>query len=303
MSPKARRRQCATMQSFEELAEEVPSFRAKQTEINDFTLRSIETGEAQKVARKRITIPVVVHVVYKRAQENISKTQVKSQITALNKDFRAQNPDTSNVPPVWQGLVADAKIDFKLATKDPDGKATDGITRTATDVDAFPISKNPVKKRSEGGAPAWPSDRYLNIWVCNLSEGLLGYAQFPGGPARTDGVVILHSAFGTTGTVQAPFDKGRTTTHEVGHWLNLRHIWADTIDCSGSDHVNDTPNAKGPNFGKPKFPHLSCNNGPNGDMFMNYMDYTDDVAMFMFSPGQVMRMNATLAGPRSSFGS
>ncbi len=288
------------MQSFEELAEESPSFRVNQGQINEFTSRSVETGEAQKVARRRITIPVVVHVVYKRSSENISKTQVNSQITALNKDFRAQNADATSVPPVWQGLVADAKIEFKLAKKDPDGKTTDGITRTATTRDAFPSFRNPVKKRSQGGAPGWPSDRYLNLWVCNL-DGLLGYAQFPGGPARTDGVVILYSAFGTTGAVQAPFDKGRTATHEIGHWLNLRHIWADTIDCSGSDFVNDTPNAAGPNYGKPTFPHLSCTNGPNGDMFMNYMDYTDDAAMFMFSPGQVTRMNATLAGPRSSF--
>ena len=303
MSPPKRRRQCGTMQSFEELAEESPSVRLNQTQINDFTARSIETGEAQKVARRRITIPVVVHVVHKRPAEDISKAQITSQITALNKDFRAQNPDHANVPSVWQGLVADPKIQFKLATKDPQGKATDGITRTSTNRDSFPAYKNPVKKRSEGGAPGWPPDRYLNLWVCNLADGLLGYAQFPGGPARTDGVVILYSAFGTTGAVQAPFDKGRTATHEIGHWLNLRHIWADTIDCSGSDHVADTPNASGPNYGKPTFPHLSCSNGPNGDMFMNYMDYTDDEAMFMFTPGQVMRMNAALAGPRNSFAS
>ena len=301
MSPAARRRQCGTMQSFEELAEQIPSFRANQTQINALTARSIESGEAQRIARRRVTIPVVVHVVYKRPQENISKSQINSQITALNKDFRAQNPDSSSTPGVWQGLVADAKIEFKLAKKDPEGKATEGVTRTATTRDSFAASGNPVKKRSEGGAPGWPSDRYLNLWVCNLGGGLLGYAQFPGGPSRTDGVVILHSAFGTSGTVQAPFDKGRTATHEVGHWLNLRHIWADTIDCSGSDQVNDTPNAEGPNYGKPSFPHLSCSNGPNGDMFMNYMDYTDDAAMFMFTPGQAMRMNAALAGPRSSF--
>ena len=301
MSPTQRRRQCGTMQSFEELAEESPSVRSNQAQINDFTARSIETGEAQKVARRRITIPVVVHVVHKKPVEDISKAQITSQITALNKDFRAQNPDHANVPPVWQGLVADPKIQFKLATKDPQGKATDGITRTSTNRGSFPAYKNPVKKRSEGGAPGWPSDRYLNLWVCNLADGLLGYAQFPGGPARTDGVVALYSAFGTAGAVQAPFDKGRTVTHEIGHWLNLRHIWADTIDCSGSDHVADTPNASGPNYGKPTFPHLSCSNGPNGDMFMNYMDYTDDAAMFMFTPGQVMRMNAALAGPRSSF--
>jgi hypothetical protein len=93
---------------------------------------------------------------------------------------------------------------------------------------------------------------------------------------------------------------GRSATHEIGHFLNLRHIWGDTPDCSGSDFVVDTPNAESSNFGKPKFPHVTCNNGPNGDMFMNYMDYTDDDSMFMFTPGQVSRMHTTLDGPRKA---
>jgi hypothetical protein len=223
---------------------------------------------------------------------------VKSGITALNRDFQAQNPDRSNVPAVWQGLVANPKIKFALATRNPKGQSTDGITRTQTNRDSFPPDDS-VKKASQGGASAWPTDRYLNIWICTLGDGLLGYAQFPGGPARTDGVVILNTGYGTTGTATAPFNLGRTATHEVGHWLNLRHIWGrDYVSCSDSDHVTDTPNQQGPNYGNPSFPQLSCNNGPDGDMFMNYMDYVNDKAMVMFTPGQVMRMNATLAGPR-----
>jgi hypothetical protein len=296
-----RRRQCGTMQVFEELAESVPSFRSNQLRIDEATQRSILSGRAQQITRREIAIPVVVHVVYKRQAENISKTQINSQISVLNKDFSASNGDIGNVPGAWSGLVGNAKIRFKLATRDPDGKPTDGVTRTKTDRTSFPATGDPVKKKSEGGVAAWPTKRYLNIWVCQLASSLLGYAQFPGGPARTDGVVILHSAFGTNGTVQAPFDKGRTATHEVGHWLNLRHIWADTMGCDGSDHVVDTPNAAGPNVGKPAFPHITCNNGPNGDMFVNYMDYSDDAAMFMFTTGQVARMSACLAGPRSSF--
>ena len=300
MSP-ARRRQCGTMQVYEELVEEYPSFRENQGRINDFIARSVASRATDKVARRLITIPVVVHVVYKRDVENISKSQINSQIAALNRDFRGTNPDRSKVPAAWSGLAADAKVEFALASKDPKGKPTNGVTRTKTSRNAFPANGNPVKKVSEGGVRAWPTSRYLNIWVCNLAGGLLGYAQFPGGPARTDGVVILYGAFGTQGTLFPPFDKGRTVTHEVGHWLNLRHIWADTIDCSGSDHVADTPNAAGPNFGKPTFPHISCQNGPNGDMFMNYMDYVDDAAMFMFTQGQSTRMNAALMGPRKSF--
>ena len=190
-------------------------------------------------------------------------------------------------------------IRFKLATKDPAGRPTSGVTRTKTTRESF-SDDDSVKSTRAGGADPWPRDKYLNLWVCALAGGLLGYAQFPGGPAATDGVVILNTAFGTRGTVRKPFNLGRTATHEVGHWLNLRHIWGDTEDCSGSDFVADTPNAAGPNYGKPKFPHISCSNGPNGDMFMNYMDYVDDDAMFLFTTQQVSRMNAALDGARGS---
>jgi hypothetical protein len=244
-------------------------------------------------------IQVVVHVVYRTDQENISDAQVKSQIAVLNRDYRATNPDRNQTPLVWKGLVTDPMVEFSLATKDPDGNATDGITRTQTDQSSFGDDDS-VKSAATGGNDPWPTDRFLNIWVCKLAGGLLGYAQFPGGPAKTDGVVILNTAFGTTGIATAPFNLGRSATHEIGHFFNLRHIWGDTEDCSGSDFVDDTPNAESPNFGKPTFPHISCGNGPNGDMFMNYMDYVDDDSMFMFSHGQVIRMQATLDGPRNS---
>jgi len=180
-----------------------------------------------------ITIPVVVHVVYNNASENISVAQVDSQIKALNRDYQAKNTDKSKVPVVWNGLVADVKIKFELATKDPKGNSTDGITRTKTAETSFGTDDG-VKSSATGGIDAWPTDKYLNIWVCNLGEGLLGYAQFPGGPAATDGVVILNIGFGTVGTAAAPYNLGRTTVHEVGHWLNLNHIWGDTNDCSGT---------------------------------------------------------------------
>jgi hypothetical protein len=297
MSPALKRRQCGAMQEYEHLLETHAGFRRNQKRAEEYTARAIESGEAERVMRKLVTLPTVVHVVYKRDQENVSDAQIKSQIDVLNKDFRAANPDRRSVPAAWKGLVADASSQFELAKRDPDGKATDGITRTKTTRGPFGTGDD-VKSKTSGGISPWPTDRYLNIWVCELGGGLLGYAQFPGGPARTDGVVILHSAFGTKGTATAPFNKGRTTTHEVGHFLNLRHIWGDTLDCSGGDRCPDTPNAEGPNYGTPTFPHVSCQNGPNGDMFVNYMDYVDDAAMFMFTAGQAARMNAALAGPR-----
>jgi Pregnancy-associated plasma protein-A len=293
------RRRCGTMQVHYRLLETDPNFRLRQADLERRISSRLAAGAA--VREGITTIPVVVHVVHKTAQERISAAQVKSQITALNKDYRAANPDASKVPAVWQGLVADPRVQFALATKDPAGKKTTGITHTVTTETSFGDDDG-VKARGTGGADPWPSDRYLNIWVCTLGGGLLGYAQFPGGPPRTDGVVILNRAFGTTGTAIAPFNLGRTATHEVGHWLNLRHIWGDTEDCSGSDFVADTPNAQHPNYGKPRFPHVSCHNAPNGDMFMNFMDYVDDDAMFLFTAQQVIRMQATLDGPRSSIG-
>ena len=293
------RRLCGAMEVHQRLLEADPTFRLRQVDLERATARRMTLGEARRPGIT--TISVVVHVVYNSASENISAAQIKSQITVLNKDYMAKNTDKSKVTSVWKGLVADAGIQFAFATKDPKGKPTTGITRTKTKRTSFGVD-DAVKSTAKGGINPWPTRRYLNIWVCTLAGGLLGYAQFPGGPQKTDGVVILNKAFGTKGTATAPFNLGRTTTHEIGHWLNLRHIWGDTEDCSGSDFVADTPNAEGPNYGKPKFPHVSCNNGPNGDMFMNYMDYVDDDAMFMFTTQQVTRITASLEGPRVSIG-
>jgi hypothetical protein len=289
------RRKCGTMQVHHWLLEDDPEFRARQVALEHDTSMRARTALAKKAEPYRIK--VVVHVVYANDRENISDAQVKSQIKALNRDYRAKNTDKSKVPTPFAGLVADAFVEFELASVDPKGKPTNGITRTATTRTEFE-DDDAVKHSAKGGADAWPTDKYLNLWVCTLGGGLLGYAQFPGGPVKTDGVVILNTAFGTTGSAKAPFNKGRTATHEVGHYLNLRHIWGDTEDCSGGDLVADTPNAETANFGKPKFPHVTCSNGPNGDMFMNYMDYVDDAAMFMFSSGQVQRMHVALDGPR-----
>jgi hypothetical protein len=291
------RRRCGTMQVHHRLLERDPEFRVRQAELERKVHNRLAAGTS--VRQAVTTVPVVVHVVYKTADEKITAAQVKSQIAALNKDYRATNPDKSRVPTVWKGLVTDARVQFALATRNPAGKKTSGILYVPTRQTSFPDDDS-VKAKARGGSDGWPSARYLNVWVCSLGGGLLGYAQFPGGPAKTDGIVILNSAFGTTGTATAPFHLGRTATHEVGHWLNLRHIWGDTEDCSGTDFVADTPNAQHPNYGRPSFPHVSCQNGPNGDMFMNYMDYVDDDAMVMFTAQQVVRMQASLDGPRAS---
>ena len=280
------RRSCGTMAVHMMLLEKHPSFRARQFKLETETSRRRAIG-FKVSALKLATIKVIVNVVYKTKAQNISSAQVASQIALLNRDFRAANSDKSKVPPPWKGLVTDSRVKFELVK----------VTRTQTKRSSFG-SDDGVKRASSGGiAPANPR-KYLNVWVCALGGGLLGYAQFPGGPLATDGVVINYRAFGSTGTAEAPFNKGRTATHEVGHYFNLRHIWGDTEDCSGSDFVPDTPNCAGPNYSTPAFPSVTCNNGPNGDMFMNYMDYVDDAAMLMFTTQQAARMRVALEGPR-----
>ena len=294
------RRTCGTMDVHYRLLRTIPEYAEA---------RAASENQAQRAAMSPVIgrtgctrIPVVVHVVYKTAVQNISAAQIQSQVDVLNEDFRQKNADLATVPAPFAPTTGDARIEFKLASTDPAGNPTTGITRTATATTAF-SDDDSVKSAATGGADAWPSDKYLNIWVCPLAGGLLGYAQFPGGPAATDGVVIRHSAFGTVGTAAAPFNLGRTATHEIGHWLNLRHIWGDDgTGCAGSDFVADTPNQGGPNYGTPAFPRVSCGNGPNGDMFMDFMDYVDDSAMTMFTAGQVTRMQAALDGLRSSIG-
>ena len=296
-----RSRSCATMDVHRRLLSSNPAYAKARAQIENLTL--LYGKGARSPQRPGITrIPVVVHVVWNTAAQNISDAQIASQIDVLNRDFRRTNPDVTNTPAPFLPLTADARVEFYLANVDPNGAPSTGIIRRQTTVVSF-SGNDAVKSQATGGADAWPADQYLNTWVCQLGGGLLGYAQFPGGPPATDGVVILHSAFGTTGTAAPPFHLGRTATHEIGHWLNLNHIWGDDgTGCSGTDNVADTPNQGGPRTGTPTFPQVSCGNAPNGDMFMNYMDYVDDPAMFMFTAGQVERMQACLDGPRTSIG-
>jgi hypothetical protein len=293
---------CATMHVHKQLLEENPeNYVNNRKQIEEFNF--IYGGQTSRAGLRRggvVTIPCVVHIVYNDPMQNISDEQVLSQFTVLNQCFRNLDPDAHSIPAAFAPLAGDALMEFKLAVKDPDNRPTSGITRTRTQKDAF-SSNGDVKFDNRGGKDAWPSDKYFNIWVCNLEGGLLGYAQFPGGPRATAGVVINYNAFGTIGTATAPYDKGKTTVHEIGHCLNLLHLWGDDGGgCDGSDNVVDTPNQGAENYRPPTFPHISCGNGPNGDMFMNYMDYTDDAGMYMFTRGQIKRMDAVLNGPLAS---
>ena len=296
-----RRRSCGCLQAHFALLDRYPQARAHQSAIEDFT-RAARAGR-EKLRSGVVRIPVVVHVVLRRPTL-VTDAQVRRQIERLNLDFRKQNPDVAKLPAAFRALAADAKIEFELARKTPTGRATKGIRRKKTTKASFSPARDDVKDPKTGGLAAWDPERHLNLWVCVLEGGTLGYGQFPGGPPETDGVVILYSAFGTGGSAEAPFDLGRTATHEVGHYLNLSHIWGESRipSCQDDDFVADTPPQFDKNFGTPSYPHVSCHNGPHGDLFMNYMDYVDDEAMFMFTKGQVARMRATLSGPRRGLG-
>ncbi|GAA4367174.1 hypothetical protein GCM10023185_38820 [Hymenobacter saemangeumensis] len=278
-----------------------PSLAQRMASIDNQALQyaAQQANLGQRTSAVTITIPVVVHVLYNTTAQNVTDAQIASQIDVLNEDFQKLNADVTKTPSAFAGSVADVGIAFTLAKRDPNGNATTGITRKQVTQTSWGTDDK-MKSSTTGGTNAWNTSQYLNIWVCNLSGGVLGYAQFPGGAAATDGVVILTTGFGRYGSAAAPFNLGRTATHEVGHWLNLRHIWGDA-SC-GNDYVSDTPTQQTSNTGCPTFPKRTCGNTTNGDMFMNYMDYTDDACMYMFSNGQSSRMNALFAtgGARES---
>lgn len=289
-------RHCAAHDVLNEQLQENPSLKRRMDVIEDFTRKYMENPSAYKLVNGVMEVPVHVNVLWRTNAENISLAQIQSQIDVLNEDFAGSNADVSGTPAVFQSVLAgDTKIKFVWSTTN--------VTRRQTNKTSWRTNDD-MKRSSRGGINPTNPSTTLNIWVCVLANNILGYAQFPGGSLATDGVVVHTNAFGRGSfPLFTAFNRGRTATHEVGHYFNLRHIWGDDgTGCTGSDLVADTPNQGGSNGGCPSFPRVSCSNGPNGDMFMNYMDYTNDACMFMFTAGQKARMEATFAlgGPRAS---
>ncbi|MBW8051557.1 MAG: PKD domain-containing protein [Cytophagales bacterium] len=290
-------KKCGTTEYMEWLKSQNPVLEQKMIKDEAKVQKWINNQSMNKQAQVIVTIPVVFHVVYNTGAENISDAQILSQIDVLNEDFRRLNADAVNTPSVFQSIAADAQIEFCLATKDPGGVATSGITRTSTSVTSF-TTNDDVKLTSQGGENIWNRDKYLNIWVCDLGGGLGGYATFPGTASWRDGVVINYQTFGTIGTASWPYDEGRTGTHEVGHWFGLYHVWGGSgNNCTDSDLVGDTPNQLSEYFGCPSFPQNTCG---SDDMFMNYMDYVNDACSNVFTQGQASRMNSFINSTRVS---
>ncbi len=289
---------CSTSEYITEQLRLHPEYQQLIDNAETETQRNAPAGQPQAV----ITIPVVFHVVYQNATENINDTRLLEQLQVLNEDYSKTNADASSVPAAWQGIAANCEIQFCLAQRDANGNATTGIERTQTNVASFSFNDN-VKSTSTGGANAWDRDKYLNIWVCDLGNQLLGYSSIVGGPANVDGVVLHYKYTGKTGAT-SPYNKGRTATHEVGHWLNLRHIWGDDGGaCNGTDFVTDTPNQASENYGCFAVNNVqtdACTGAAPGIMWMNYMDYTDDACMYMFTAGQKTRMVNCLNNTRTA---
>jgi hypothetical protein len=306
-------RKCASFEHFQQQMARDPQMAQNQEAIERFTQAhptNTNGNSAQMRGTPVYNIPVVVHVLWNTAAQNISDVQIQSQLDALNRDYQLNNADTASIPAAFKSVLADCKISFCMAQRDPSGNASTGIVRKQTTKTSFSADTDDAKSSTTGGDNAWDATKYLNLWVVPSitsggQGGILGYAQFPGGAAATDGVVIGYQYFGTTGTVVSPFNKGRTGTHEVGHWLNLRHIWGDEAACAADDLVSDTPLQADKNFGCPTFPKVDACTGGNGVMYMNYMDYTDDACMYMFSNGQKSRMYGVLqaGGARASLAS
>ncbi|WP_191858612.1 zinc metalloprotease [Hanstruepera ponticola] len=232
-----------------------------------------------------VSIPVVVNII-EQFSGQVSNQQVSSQIAVLNEDFNANNSNANQVPSEFAGDIADCGISFTLHT----------VNRVVNTRSSWGTN-DAMKDSGQGGIDVTDPSTYLNIWVCEIGGGILGYAQFPGGPSSTDGVVIGTDYFGEN-NAGGVYGHGRTGTHEVGHWLNLRHIWGDG-NCRRDDFVADTPTSDAPNYGCPSYPTVNCR---SNDMTMNYMDYVYDDCMYMFTNGQNTRMRALFesGGARAS---
>ncbi len=237
-----------------------------------------------------IRIPVVFHIIWKHPNQNIDESQIYSQLEVLNKDYRLLNSDIGIVPA--QFSKADVKLEFCLAKIDPNGNYTHGITRTQTTLEDLGVNNQYFVVR-----PIWDRDKYLNVWVCDFGNNIAGQAFPPGSPSDRDGVVIDYTNFGTTGTVVYPYDLGRTLTHEIGHWLNLFHIWGQNDrnpSCASDDDVADTPNQSAIYFNCPGLRN-SCSSPDNTN---NFMGYVDDRCMANFTAGQKTRMRNAILNSR-----
>ncbi|THU36124.1 T9SS type A sorting domain-containing protein [Niastella caeni] len=246
-----------------------------------------------------IYIPIVFHIVLTNPSV-VTDAQIQNQVEQMNKDFAGLNADSTLIPAAFKPLFAKTNIQFRMAQRTPNNEPATGIERTTTTHASFNINDNSVKYASLGGADAWDNKRFFNVWITDLSNGYLGYATFPGsGPDAEDGVVIKYTSLPGG---SAPYNKGRTLVHETGHFFYLYHIWGDENGCSGTDFIDDTPNQGTFTSGCPSGAVRTdaCTATAPGIMYQNFMDYTDDACMVMYTLDQQERMETSLSLYRAS---
>lgn len=294
-------RKCGTKENEQYLRSEDPLYDVKKEDVMKTVAAkvkeredAIKNGTPHPYAQ--YTIPIVVHVLWNTTAENVSDAKVTAMISQINMDWSHTNTDAGNTPAVWQPITADMQIQFCLATKDPSGAATTGIVHKQTSITDFSSSGNP-KYSAQGGDDAWDFNKYLNVWVADIGNGLFGYANFP--PASASYGTVLN--YCTVGSLTNPglcgaFGYGRTLSHEIGHNFTLEHIWGDEPNCAQDDGVADTPKQADASSGCPSFPHTDvCSPSSPGIMYMNYMDYSDDMCYNMFTNGQKNLCQSTIA--------
>jgi len=294
-------RSCGTDQKMKEFFANNPDALAKKQDLRNYlTTKNTNAKNTQTV----VTIPVVVHVLYKNATQNISDAQIMSQLAVLNADFRRLNTDYSSiVPAAFQSFSADMELVFCLATKKSDGSPTTGIERKSV-ATSFNFANNYYQS---SGLLAWDPTKYLNIWVGDMPSPFLGWAYLPDAAGYPeDGLAIGYKYFGTTGAAEYPYNGGRTATHEIGHYFGLLHPWGEDGSLCGTldndDGCPDTPATNDPHYGGNVFPDNTntCIPSANGAMFMNFMDYVTDEEMAFFTNDQKTIKTNTMAGPRAS---
>jgi hypothetical protein len=244
---------------------------------------SVSSGRTAEDTGADVYLPVVMHVLYSITQQNITDAQLQSQLRVFNEDFNRRNADTTQTLPVFQPVAASARIHFYLVR----------VNRVPTT--HGPFANDDVHYTDRGGDDAWDASQYLNVWVCDLADGVFGYGTPPGTAPEEDGIVIDYQYFGRTGTVVAPYDKGRTATHEAGHWLGLKHLWGDVGGCGDDDGIEDTPAQESGSHGC-QLDRTSCG-GLN--MVQNFMDLSWDGCMNLFTAGQCSVMRRVLFEQRA----
>lgn len=281
---------CAFDQKMQEYISQDSSIIDKLKEIEG-SLKQFQKYKSDSILK----IPVVFHIIYNSSEQNVSNRQIISQLKVLNEDYRKLNLDTGITLPEFSSV--DSRIEFCLAGIDPEGNKTNGVTRTSILQSKIGQSNQLYQVQA-----VWDSKRYLNIYVCEIGDGISGYSSFPGLDSSKDAVVIDYSNFGRIGKLSNNYDLGRTTTHEVGHWLGLYHIWGknnSTPNCSDDDMVMDTPDQDIVYTKCPTNPKYSCG---SKDMLSNFMGYVYDQCMAAFTDGQTNRMHAMLQSFRPEIG-